>query len=213
MSKHDIMHAVAMRVLKYVNKYWCYLFLDKMINKSASRRCYTLISVFWSFELLSWYISIKNHDECFWCDVVIVNKRKGYKFQKQVIRFLCNYCGHFEKENWGTRYSYTVMLKTDIRSNCTVQHELPTYKVYPIRWLVLATVFLFNISTNLLWISFSTVGTKGNKTIQIDIVKECRKLYHKNYNARCLLNYFFKLHSYLFNAKQLQHTMKLMLTG
>ena len=37
-----------------------------------------------------------------------------------------------------------------------------TYKMYPIRWLVLLTIFLFNLSNNLLWISFSAVSTKGN---------------------------------------------------
>ena len=36
-----------------------------------------------------------------------------------------------------------------------------TYKMYPIRWLVLLTIFLFNLSNNLLWISFSAVSTKG----------------------------------------------------
>ena len=41
--------------------------------------------------------------------------------------------------------------------------NLPTkYKMYPIRWLVLLTIFLFNLSNNLLWISFSAVSTKGN---------------------------------------------------
>ena len=41
------------------------------------------------------------------------------------------------------------------------QYENPTYKMYPIRWLVLLTIFFFNLSNNLLWISFSAVSTTG----------------------------------------------------
>ena len=49
--------------------------------------------------------------------------------------------------------------------------NLPTkYKMYPIRWLVLLTIFLFNLSNNLLWISFSAVSTKGNiRLVSYDI--------------------------------------------
>ena len=45
------------------------------------------------------------------------------------------------------------------------QGERPVYRMYPIRWLVLLTIFLFNLSNNLLWISFSAVGTTGNITM------------------------------------------------
>ena len=36
------------------------------------------------------------------------------------------------------------------------------YKMYPVRWLVLLTIFFFNLSNNLMWISFSAVSTTGN---------------------------------------------------
>ena len=36
---------------------------------------------------------------------------------------------------------------------------METYKVYPKRWGVLFTVFLFNVANNVIWISFSAVAT------------------------------------------------------
>ena len=49
----------------------------------------------------------------------------------------------------------------DIPGEDLVQNESPTYRMYPIRWLVLLTIFFFNLSNNLLWISFSAVSTTG----------------------------------------------------
>ena len=39
--------------------------------------------------------------------------------------------------------------------------ESKAYRVYPSRWGVLATVFMFGVSNNLIWITFSAVSTKA----------------------------------------------------
>ena len=57
------------------------------------------------------------------------------------------------------------MAEVIAQSDDATQNESSVYRMYPIRWLVLLTIFFFNLSNNLMWISFSAVSTTGKLSI------------------------------------------------